>query len=159
MPYQWTEASEGPIVLRLWAYNSLSPKGFAWMIGLTSVMLVLPLLSVLGTIVLWWMLPFLAFAVAILWFALRRSNRDRQISEVLERKGEELTLIHQPARGEALHWTCNVYWARVEMHKTGGPVDHYVTLTGNGRRVEIGRFLSEEERESLYLELVQYLGQ
>ena len=39
------------------------------------------------------------------------------------------------------------------MHETGGPVPHYVTLSGNGREVEIGAFLSEEERVELFSEL------
>lgn len=159
MPYRWTDTPEGPVVLTLTAHNSLSPKGFALMIGLTSALIALPLVSVLGTALLWWMLPFLMAAVAALWFALLQSNRDRQISELLERQGDELTLTHWPARGNAVSWTCNLYWVRVEMHKTGGPVEHYVTLTGAGRTVEIGRFLSEDERVSLFEELTNYLHQ
>jgi len=41
----------------------------------------------------------------------------------------------------------------VHMHETGGPVPHYVTLSGNGREVEIGAFLSEDERVELFSEL------
>ena len=159
MPYQWTDTPKGPVVLTLSAHNSLSSKGFALMIGLTSALIALPLVSVLGTSLLWWMLPFLVAAVTALWFALRQSNRDRQISEVLKRDGDELTLTHQPAKGRAVTWACNLYWVRVEMHKTSGPVEHYVTLTGSGRTVEIGRFLSEDERISLFEELTQYLEQ
>ncbi len=158
MPYQWTDTPEGPIVLTLSAHNSLTPKGFVLMISLTAALISLPLVSVLGTALLWWMLPFLMAAVAALWYALRRSNRDRQISEVLGRQGDELTLTQQPGRGRAVSWTCNVYWVRAQMHKTGGPVEHYVTLSGAGRTVEIGRFLSEDERKTLYTELVQYLS-
>lgn len=158
MPYQWTDTPEGPVVLTLSAHNSLTPKGFVLMISLTAGFITLPLVSVLGTALLWWMLPFLLAAVAALWFALRRSQRDRQISEVLERKGDTLVLTHQPARGGVLTWSCNVYWVRVGLHKTGGPVDNYITLSGHDREVEIGRFLSEAERESLYKELVEYLG-
>ncbi|SHH53614.1 Uncharacterized membrane protein [Cognatishimia maritima] len=157
MPYHWTDTPQGPEVLRLRAYNSLSPKGFALMIGITSLMLALPLMSVLGTALLWWMLPFLIAAVAALWIALRRSYRDRQVFELLTRKGDTLTLIHQPARAAAIEWSCNIYWVRVELHKSGGPVDYYVTLTGNGRTVEIGRFLAEEERQMLFEELTEYL--
>jgi uncharacterized membrane protein len=39
------------------------------------------------------------------------------------------------------------------MHPKGGPVPNYVTLSGNGREVEIGAFLSEEERKALYDDL------
>lgn len=145
-------------MLQLSAHNALTPKGFVLMMAITSGMISLPLISVLGTAALWWLLPFLIAAVAALWFALRRSNKDRQIFETLSRDGEVLTLTHQPARGEVQFWDCNIYWARAAIHVKGGPVDHYVTLTGNGREVEIGRFLSEKERQSLYKELAQYLS-
>jgi uncharacterized membrane protein len=36
-------------------------------------------------------------------------------------------------------------------------VPFYVTLTGNGRTVEIGAFLSEEERKDLFNELSEAL--
>ena len=44
------------------------------------------------------------------------------------------------------------------MHQQGGPVPWYVTLTGNGRTVEIGAFLSEYERRVLYGELASALA-
>lgn len=158
MPYDWTDTPEGPVVLTLSAHNSLTPKGFALMISATAGLIALPLVSVLGTALLWWLLPFLAAAVAALWFALRRSQRDRQVHEVLQRQGDELTLVHQPARGASQSWQCNIYWVRAELHPKGGPVEHYVTLTGAGRQVEIGRFLSEPERVSLFEELSAYLS-
>jgi uncharacterized membrane protein len=42
---------------------------------------------------------------------------------------------------------------RVELHATGGPVPSYLTLRGADRPVELGRFLSEEERVALCRDL------
>ena len=39
-----------------------------------------------------------------------------------------------------------------------GPLPNYVTLSGNGREVEIGAFLSEDERKSLFKELKSALA-
>lgn len=157
MPYQWTDTPEGPEVLTLSAFRSLPKRGFAAVILFMAFMLTLPLVSVLGTSVLWWMLPFLALAVWALWAALQRSYKDGEVSETLTRAGDVLTLTHSPARGEPKTWDCNVYWVKAEIHKTGGPVEYYVTLSGNGRRAEIGRFLSEDERKALHVELLEYL--
>jgi len=44
------------------------------------------------------------------------------------------------------------------MHQTGGLVPYYVTLKGNGRTVENGAFLSEDERRALYGELASALA-
>jgi uncharacterized membrane protein len=68
-----------------------------------------------------------------------------------------LTLTHKNAKGIPQTWECNIYWARADLHPNDGPVKNYVTLKGNGRCVEIGAFLSEEERLILYSELIDYL--
>jgi uncharacterized membrane protein len=158
MPYHWSDTPDGPLVLSLTAHRSLPPKGFAAVILITVAFLALPLISVLGTAVLWWMLPFLGAAVWALWAALRRSYRDGEVSEALTRSGDILTLTHSPARGADLSWSCNVYWAKVEAHQQNGPVPNYLTLSGNGRQVELGRFLSEDERKELFVEMQSYLG-
>ena len=159
MPYHWSETPQGPEVLRLTAYRSLSTKGFAAVILITCAFLTLPLVGVLGTAALWWMLPFIALAVWALWAALQRSYKDGDVSEVLTRSGDVLTLTHRPVRGEAKVWECNMYWVRAELHTQGGPVPNYLTLSGNGRQVELGRFLSEDERKALYSDVRRYLSE
>ena len=62
-------------------------------------------------------------------------------------------------KGDQQEWDCNVYWAKLSIYPSGGPVPNYLTLTGNGREVEIGAFLSEEERPVLYAELSDFLAQ
>ena len=52
---------------------------------------------------------------------------------------------HGP-RGKRQDWQANPHWVRLMLHPTGGPVPHYLTLAGNGREVELGAFLSEDER-------------
>ena len=104
------------------------------------------------------MLPFLGAAVWALWAALRRSYKDGEVSEDITRAGDILTLTHRPVRGDDLSWECNIYWVRAELHKEGGPVPNYVTLSGNGRQVELGRFLSEDERKDLFNEVQTYLS-
>jgi uncharacterized membrane protein len=158
MPYRWSDTPEGPEVLTLTAHRSLPPRGFAAVILITVAFLTLPLLSVLGTAVLWWMLPFLGAAVWALWAALRRSYKDGEVSEDITRAGDILTLTHRPVRGDELVWDCNIYWVRAKLHKEGGPVPNYVTLSGNGRQVELGRFLSEDERKDLFNEVQTYLS-
>lgn len=128
------------------------------MILITAAMMALPLLGLLGTAQLWWMLPFLGMGLWALWFALKRSYKDGHVREQLTRMGDEITLTHQPARGAPRTWVCNIYWVKPQIHPTSGPVPQYITLTGNGRTVELGSFLSEDERLSLFPQLTRYLG-
>lgn len=157
MPHRWSDTPNTP-ALTLWPHRSLPRRGFAAMILFAFTMGTIPLYGLLGTVFLWGILPFILVMVGALWWGLERSYRDGDILELLTLKDGTLTLTHRPAKRETQTWDCNVYWARVEMHVTGGPVPHYVTLTGNGRTVEIGRFLSEDERKTLFAELSDFLA-
>jgi uncharacterized membrane protein len=46
----------------------------------------------------------------------------------------------------------------VTLHEKGGPVPQYLTLRGAGREVELGAFLSEDERLALRAELRRKLA-
>ena len=156
MPYQWLPpdiANADARHLRLWPYRSLPRRGFVWFIGGTSALIALPLLAVLGSPVLWGLLPFLVLAVAGVWFALQRSYRDAEIVEDLTLTAGQVTLTRHGPRKQHAEWQANPHWVRVELHETGGPVPQYVTLKGGPRPVEIGAFLSEEERVALSSDL------
>lgn len=161
MPYQWT-ATQNPEgetqQLLLWPHRSLPRRGFAIFILITCGMLMIPLYPLLGTATLWGLLPFMVLAVGGVWMALERSYRDAHMTEALTIDREEVHLTRVNARGPVQEWDCQSYWAKVEMHPTGGPVPHYVTLKGKGREVEIGAFLSEDERKVLYGEICEALG-
>jgi uncharacterized membrane protein len=144
-------------IIEVWPYNSLKPKGFVLFLGSTFVLISLPLFNVLGTRVFWGLLPFLLVAFIGVWFALRRSLNDRQILEQLTLSKDEIALIRQNPTGRQKHWVCSPYWAKLKIYKTEGPVTNYITLTGNGREVELGAFLSEHERKTLHEELEQLL--
>lgn len=158
MPYHWTEDTPTQTELRLWPHQSLPPRGMAAFVLATFTMISLPLYGLLGTKLLWGLLPFLLIAVFGIWFALSRSQLDRSIVETLTLRGDTVRLVRHNPRGPEQSWECNRYWARSELHPTGGPVPNYVTLTGNGRDVEIGSFLSEEERIALHGDLITRLA-
>ena len=159
MPYSWIDTqAPGPArELHLWPYQSLPSRGYAAFIGGTFLLLLVPLVPLLGSILLWGLLPFLIAALAGLWLALDRSRHNAQVLEVLTLSETDAHLVRHTPKGDVLEWHCNRHWATPRMHDKGGPVPHYVTLRGGGREVEIGAFLSEEERLALYDELVRAL--
>jgi len=153
MPYSWSPNNQPETTLTLWPYQSLPPTGFVWFIGVTCAMIALPLLAVIGSVVLWGLLPFLTLAVAGVWFAIHRNRHSAKVLEILTLSGNTARLIRHNPNGPAQEWECNRYWATVELHEKDGPVPHYVTLKGNGREVEIGAFLSADERIALFNDL------
>ena len=143
--------------VEIWPYNSLKPKGFVFFLGATFALISLPLFNVLGTKVFWGLFPFLFVTLIGIWFALKKSLSDRQILEQLTLYKDQLVLIRQDPNGEQKKWVCSPYWAKLKMYDKEGPVSNYITLTGNGREVELGSFLAEDERKELFHELNRLL--
>lgn len=143
--------------MRLWPHQSLPARGFAAFILTTFTLILIPTITVLGTVLLWGLLPFVMGAVAAIYFALRSNHKSRLIEEVLTLDRDTAYLTHTTPKGEVKEWDCNRYWTKVTKYENDGPVPHYVTLSGHGREVEIGRFLSEEERIALFDDLERSL--
>lgn len=160
MPYHWSrsDTQTGPQVdLHLWPYRSLPRRGFVWVIGLTAGALALPMLAVLGNRVLWGLLPFALIVIWALWFAIQRSYDSAATHEHLILTRDRLTVTrHDPGREDRI-WQTNPYWARSNLHGNG-PVEHYLTLTDGQRQIELGAFLSPEERQDLRLQLDRELA-
>lgn len=149
MPYEWLPPDGGEDRLQLWPHRSMTQAGFVWFIGLTALLIAVPLIGILGTPVLWAILPFVLAAIWAIWFALRKNGRDRDIVEDLRLSRDRVTLVRHGPKGQRQDWEANPYWLRVTLHETGGPVPNYLTLKGDGREVELGAFLSEDERIAL----------
>lgn len=158
MPYVLTR-DDNPIRahLRLWPHNALNPRGFAMVIGMTAATLAMPLIAVLGSKVLWGLLPFAAAALWGLWFALDRNWRDRRILEEMHLTRARVTLTRTNPRGPEQCWEADPHWIALRLIPRGGPVENYLTLTGGGRAVELGAFLMPVERLRLHDDLAEVL--
>lgn len=139
--------------LELWPHQSLTGLGFLWFIVPTVLLFLLPLGAVLGSPILWVLLFFFAGAVVAIWWAIMSNRRHRKIVEQLSIWPDRIVLRHTRAGDAPLLWDANPYWVELSMVEKGGPVDNYLTLRGNDRSVEIGAFLSSDERITLRREL------
>lgn len=156
MPYQWSPEPphEKPDwELSLWPYRSLLRKDFVLFIGSTAAMVALPLIALLGTPVLWGLLPFFGIMLAAIWFALYVSYRRGEVLEELVVSEDRAQLVRHNPNGHVQEWEANRYWVSVHLHPNEGPVENYITLRGGDREVEIGAFLDPAERLALYDEL------
>jgi len=159
MPYRWIEPTntDCKAELHLWPHRSLTARGFVTFFGATFTLVSIPLLAVVGSPILWGLLPFFVICLGGMWLAIRRNDRDRSVFERLSLDARELIVErHDPGR-DIRRWTTNPYWVRVLRYPSEGPVENYLTLKGDGREIEIGRFLSPEERQELERELLRAL--
>lgn len=158
MPYEYLSTAPDEMRLHLWPHRSLPKSGFVGFMGATASLIAVPLIGLIGTPALWILLPFVAVALAVLWWALQRSYADGGIVEDLTLTPSRVTLVRHGPRGRRQAWDGNPHWLRVTLHATGGPVPNYLTLKAEGREVELGTFLTEAERISLRGELGQALS-
>lgn len=135
--------------LRLWPHRSLTAEGFVWFVGGTAALISLPLIGVIGTPILWFLLPFALVALGGIWWALKRNIRDAALTEELTLWRDRIELVRREPRGRTRDWSADPHWVKVGLRESGGPVENYLTLKGGGREVEIGAFLSPEERLAL----------
>lgn len=157
MPYEWLPPEGDTHRLHLWPYRSLPRRGMVWFLGGTAAAIALPLLGLLGSPVLWGILPFLLGMLWAIWGALEKSFRDAEIVEELRLTPDRVTLVRHGPKAKRQDWQANPHWVRVTLHATGGPVPQYLTLKGEGREVELGAFLTEAERRTLAAEITELL--
>lgn len=138
-------------------HRSLSNFGFASTIVSTACAFLLPLLAFLGTFALWALLPFIAAAVAALWYFIRRSDKDGTLSEQIFIWPDLIAVHRHNPRKRDQFWCANPFWVTVQTRHTK-ECPNYLTLKGAGREIELGAFLSIEERDTLHTEIRQNIA-
>ncbi len=142
--------NEEPLLaLRIWPHRSLPRKGFRAVLGFTAAMLCVPLIPLLGTSVGLAMIPFLIGTLALLWYFIEKNYRDGAgLSEELRMWSDLIAVERRDPGGRVRHWQANPYWVRTKM-RTTKTTENYLVLTGGERDIELGAFLSPEERLAL----------
>lgn len=142
----------------IWPNRSLPQAGHRHVLLFTCAMFAIPLIPAFAAGIGWVLLPFLAGAAAMLWYFLRRNTKDGRATWEHVRIWPELIVVerHDPGRKTRL-WQANPFWVRVEVHKDAS-LENYLTLTGDGRQIELGAFLSPEERLALRDDIERALG-
>lgn len=141
-----TDRGDDPIYdCTLRPIRSLSNQGFVWVISICAVMFTIPLWPLLGFTALWVLLPHLLIALGLLWYFIRRNDKDRSLYEHI-RIWPDLIAVHRHnPRSTDQYWSANPFWVKVKMCDTK-TIESYLTLSGGGRTIEIGAFLSPDER-------------
>lgn len=154
MPYKWECASDGTQSITLWRFRSLTPQGFAWVMGGAAVALVLPLIATLGYVAMWGLLPFAVLALGALWWGVQAGWTNGGTQERVTLTRDQITVVRRDPGRPVREWQSNPYWVRAALRRDG-PVEDYLTLSDGKRVIELGAFLTPEERRSLAAELTE----
>jgi len=103
----------------------------------------------------WPVLPFAGFEVVVLGIAFYLCLSRSQVREVVSVNADKVT-VEKGRNSPQERWECPRVWARISLQRS--PLDWYpsrLAIAFQGRQVEIGRFLAEQERRELADELEQ----
>ena len=150
---EWRERRDRPVYqVAIWPHRSMSPAMRKGVLVAVGTGLALPLVVLAGTMAFWGMLPFVGAALLLLWLGFRRSDRDRGARvEELTLWRDELRVERREPTGRCLRWSAEPMKVRLRVRP--GPMENYLTLTGGGREIELGAFLSPPERLALMDEI------
>jgi uncharacterized membrane protein len=128
--------------------SGLSERGMRWLYGLAAAGVAVPamLFALLGA---WPVLGFMGGEMALVLglVALHRRWNRAAVETVLLTEGR-LSVRHSDGRGRHEAAELDAYWARLEIEERPGAVP-ILRAHARGRSVELGRFLSPDEKQSL----------
>lgn len=152
-PPRFAERADDPVyAVDLWPNRSLTRSGKKRVLWLMAGGFALPLLPLVATKVIWIPLMFAGATLGAVAWALRRNTADGRLVEHVRLWRDELRVERVEPSGRVLRWSADPYWVRLTIHEDARP-EKYLTLKGGGREIELGAFLSPEERVDLAAEI------
>ena len=143
--------------LTIWPHRSLSPKGFAIVIGvLAGLLFAIGLGFFLAGA--WPVIGFLGLELLVVWGAFTLNYRAAKVRETIETTTETLTVEHKDQDGNAAISKYPVGWLRVQLSPPDAPepaarYHQRVILSSHGVETEIGAFLHPIEKAKLQREI------
>lgn len=149
--------SDAPLLaLTLWPHRSLPRKSYPGLLMLVAAGFALPVGAVIQFKGGWVIAAFAAGATGLLHYFMRATYRTGRVRETLELWPDLLRVARDDPGGRRRVWEANPHWVRVSLHDTPS-VRSYLVLSASGEEVELGAFLTAEERRALAAQIRQGL--
>jgi uncharacterized membrane protein len=142
---QEADVKNGEFSAVLTPYRSLSRRGFVMMMAAVSAVCFTAGL-VFAMAGAWPIFGFFVLDVLLIYSAFKLNYRAARAYETISISGDQLTVTKVHASGRSNSWTFNPYWARVKLTAQTGRASQLL-LSSHGRRLVLGSFLSEDERQ------------
>jgi uncharacterized membrane protein len=138
---------ENSFFATLTPHRSLGPRGFFILMALIS-----SISFIAGVIFFavgaWPVVGFFGLDVLLIYGAFKLNYHAGMQHEIIKINGEQLEITRVSPSGRSKKWHFNRYWVRVEHFLD--PEEEYenqpLILTSHGRTLEIGSFLSNDEK-------------
>ena len=146
----WDNTSEPTFLkMRLVPNRSLDSYGTKVVFAVIACGFLLPIIPFIGSPIGTTLTIFSGLTFYLFLTLLQKNfQQGNTFEEVLILKNK-IIVVHKEKNKEQKTWECNPYWTRVHVDFNNPKLKNYLTLTGNGRHIELGAFLSPDERIEL----------
>ena len=146
----WSDASEAPFIKICLAPNrSLDSHGTKVVFSVVAFGFLLPIIPFIGSPIGTTLTIFSGLTFYLFLTLLQRNFQQGSTFEEILISKRKIKVVHQEKNKERLTWECNPYWTKVHLDINNPRLKNYLTLAGKGKRIELGAFLSPDERLEL----------
>ena len=141
----------------LWPNRSFEIKNIKFLFGILCIGFAVPILPFFGSSTGTLILTFSMVTLIAFFSLFIQSYSGGNLKEIVRIDPKEISVTRIEANGEKISWRTNSYWARVKLYPEGQIVENYLTLVGGNREIELGSFLSPEERTLVRMKIENIL--
>ncbi len=146
----WTDIREPTFLrMRLSPNRSLDAHGTKIVFLVIACGFLFPIVPFIGSPIGTTLTIFSGLTFYLFLIMLQKNFQEGSTFEEISISKSKVIVVHQGKNKEQKIWEGNPYWTRVTLDINNPKLKNYLTLAGKGRYIELGAFLSPEERIEL----------
>ncbi len=138
--------------------RSLSSEGTLIVFSILAIGLIFPIIPFMGSQIGITLTLFSGGTLYLFLFFLGKNFQSGQVYEEIKISYEKIEIIHKEKYKKEITWEGNPFWTNVIMEDNPNKVENYLTIKEKGRHIELGAFLSPDERIDLKNEIQNALA-
>ena len=146
----WKDTEEPNFLrMRMFPNRSLDSKGTRVVFGIIAFGFLLPIIPFIGSPIGTTLTIFSGMTFYLFLTLLQKNFEQGNTFEEIMISKDKIIVVHQEKNKEKKTWEGNPYWTRVNVDTHNPKLKNYLTLAGSGKYIELGAFLSPDERIEL----------
>ena len=146
----WGDTNEAPFInIRLVPNRSLNSNGTKVVFSVIACGFLLPIIPFIGSPIGTTLTIFSGLTFYLFLTLLQKNFQQGSTFEEILISKRKIKVVHQEKNKDRLTWECNPYWTKVHLDTNNRQLKNYLTLAGKGKHIELGAFLSPDERLEL----------
>ena len=146
----WKDSEEPSFLrARLVPNRSLDKHGTKIVAGIIACGFLLPIIPFIGSPIGTTLTIFSGLTFYLFLSLLQKNFQEGHTFEEILISKRKVIVVHKEKNKEQKTWEGNPYWTKVNVDAHNPKLKNYLTLAGSGKYIEVGAFLSPDERIEL----------